>query len=92
MCAAGAEVHMYGCSYPGQRGNVLVLAQRDGSSSVKMGTQRIATRYAQEGDKQTWSWAGGNAVVLDADGVAHYFEGTDHTTPKGTFRCKPLGG
>lgn len=87
---ASESAHTYGCAYPGQRGNVLVLVNRPGSSSVKMGGQRVPATHSSDNGEQTWSWSG-NAVVLGADGVARYFQGSGRETPTGTFRCKPLG-
>ncbi len=87
---ASAEEATYGCSYPGQRGNVLVLVSRSSASYVKMQTQRIPASYRRDGDVQTWSWSG-NAIVLGADGTAKYYQGSGRSEAAGTFRCKPMG-
>jgi hypothetical protein len=87
---SSAVSQTFGCSYPGQRGNVLVLVNRNGTSYVKMSGQQVPTSYASRDDEQTWSWTG-KAVVLTGDGVARYYEGSDREAPKATFRCKTMG-
>ncbi len=82
---------IYGCSYPGQRGNVLVLGARGASSYVKFGAQRIPAQHAATADgEQRWTWSN-NRVSLGADSMAHYYEGGDYENAKATFRCKAMG-
>ena len=93
LLAVSATTHpsspkMWGCAPIGGRLNVLYLMDRGGSSYVKFSGQRVSATLTAEGADQRWSW-GSNAVVLNLDNIATYYEGA---TVKARFECKRFGG
>ncbi|MDP6376659.1 MAG: hypothetical protein QF921_11670 [Pseudomonadales bacterium] len=80
----------WGCAPLGQRGNVVYLVESGNRSYVKISGQRASARYSATESGQEWVF-GNNRIVLDPDGLAHYFEGAGSETTKARFRCKKSG-
>ncbi len=80
---------MWVCSVGSTPGNSIILVSSGPRSYVKLSGQRVAAQLTQKDGDQRWSW-GGNAIDLDSDGVAHYYEAGDGENAKGAFRCRLL--
>jgi hypothetical protein len=81
---------MWNCAVGASRANAIVLVDRGAESYVKISGQRVAAQVSDtEQGVRRWSW-GSNAVDVDAEGLARYYEGGDYEAPKGKFRCRRM--
>lgn len=77
---------MWGCAAVGERRNILYLADQGRGSYIKFSGQRIAATLTSDDSAMRWTW-GSNAMVLDTDDYATYYEGD---TVKAQFKCRKL--
>jgi len=84
--SAQSAAEMWGCAPVGERRNILYLTDRGSRSYIKFFGQRIPATLTSDASETRWTW-GANAMALDADNVARYYEGD---TVKAQFKCKKM--
>ena len=80
---------MWNCHLGGPPGNAVLLVNRGARSYVKISGQRALATYDETNGVRRWVW-GQNAIVLDDEGLAQYFEGGTTETAKAVFRCRRM--
>ena len=89
LASAAETTEMWNCHLGGPPTNVVVLVNRGVRSYVKIAGQRASATYHEINGARRWTW-GRNAIVLDDEGLAQYFEGGDTEIAKTVFRCRRM--